>query len=607
MAAEQYSLNSGLISSLGTYSNQGEDLGQSALLLNVGDVLKARFEIIELLGEGGMGRVFKAIDARKTEAKSRNPYVAIKVLSPALARNTFLIAGLQRECEKAQELSHPNIITVYDFDIDGDYVFMSMEFLAGRPLSKIIFEARQSGGIAMNKAWPIICNMGEALVYAHKKNIVHSDFKPANVFITDQDEVKVLDFGIASRFGQTNADETIFDARAEGGLTPPYASFEMLNGSRADPRDDIYAFGLVVYEILTGRHPYDRKPASTIFLEQRSGQRLLLNPIPGLSRKQWKLLKSVIEILQEQRPKQLNEWLAQFNPQAQFMWKRWGARLFLILLFVVGITYLGWFSKLNDVSLEQNVVTNDMNLTPASSDKKPVVNMLPIANSGQDQQIEIGDKIVLDASESITQDDGPLQYAWRITDQPVNSNVILINSDSVTPEFTPDQVGDYKVELVVTDASKISSRPNTVLIQVVSNSTRINLSEASSQDGVLYLASSKENYKIGEELVLRFRVNQAGYMRVAHISSSGEIGELLPNKYQSSQIKPGQEYRIPPKADSFKMQVTGPPGSDKVVAVFSLSPIAKVKNIVTADAELVTKLQHLVISTATIQFQVLNY
>ncbi|MDD2759211.1 MAG: serine/threonine-protein kinase, partial [Methylomonas sp.] len=166
-------------------SGQSAESQQTTPRLGVGELLKGRFQIVEILGEGGMGVVFKAVDSRKLEARSKNPYVAIKVLNPALASNPTLIAGLQRECEKAQELSHPNIITVYDFDRDGDKVFMSMEYLVGRPLTGIIRQAGDAGGIQLEKAWPIIRQMGQALAYAHKKNIVHSDFKPANVFVTE--------------------------------------------------------------------------------------------------------------------------------------------------------------------------------------------------------------------------------------------------------------------------------------------------------------------------------------------------------------------------------------------------------------------------------------
>ena len=585
--------------------------GQTASLA-VGDVLKGRFEIVEALGEGGMGMVFKAIDARKLEAKSRNPYVAIKVLSPALAQNAVLIAGLQRECEKAQELSHPNIITVYDFDRDGDFVFMSMEYLAGQPLSKIIRQSAVSGGLKLERAWPIIRKMGEALVYAHKKHIVHSDFKPANVFVTDNDDVKVLDFGIASRLGQTEADETIFDARAEGGLTPPYASFEMLNGSRADPRDDIYAFGLVVYELLSGKHPYDRKPASKVFLEQRSGQQAMPKPVAGLNRKQWQLLKSAIEILQEQRPMRLDEWLELFEPNNQPKWA-YGVTGGLLLLLLGG----GGFYYLQSQSRpDRPVEAQSPPVAPAEVARPQVENPVipaepPLANAGDNLNAIVGQTVVLNGGQSRSRDGGPLKYAWRIITRPADSKAALTDADSATPRFIPDQAGNYTAELSVTDTGNQLSQPVTVSInvdQAMPSAPEIEavLHESTSRDGVLYLAASKPKYLIGDQLALNFRVAKAGYLRVAYLSSMGEISELLPNKYQPGKVKPGVEYRIPPKAQSFKLQVTGPAGIDRIVAVFSESPIAKVKNIATAEGTLVNELQDLAASSVMVQYDVLN-
>lgn len=577
-----------------------------AVPLKVGDTLKNRFEIIELLGEGGMGRVFKAIDARKTEAKSRNPFVAIKVLNPPLADNALLIAGLQRESEKAQELSHPNIISVFDFDRDGDHVFMLMEYMAGQSLAQLIRKVSVSGGMPLKDAWPIIRGMGEALAYAHKKGIIHSDFKPANVFITDQ-QVKVLDFGIASRLDQNPNDETVFDARTEGGLTPPYASFEMLNGSRADPRDDIYAFGLVVYELLTGKHPYGRKPASTVFLEQRRGEPAEPKPVSGLSRKQWQLLKSAINILQEQRPAKLDDWLTQFNPHLQTRLSGWMLiGLSLLALTVAGFAYWQWASPPAEVKLQPSAVNNDPPQTANSIEATEAPSVqLPIADAGKDRLAVVGQTIRLDATNSRAFDGGSLRYQWRIIEKPDHSKAEISHADAVASELTPDQAGYYRLQLVVTDGNNQHSLPVVVLVKASSDDTdQGDLSAGTSPDGVLSLASSQARYLIGEELTLNFRVKQAGYLRVAYISSRGEVSEIFPNQYQAIQVKPGVEYRIPPKADAFKMQITGPAGVDKIIAVFSPLPFVKVKTIVNAQGVLDPLLNNLAASTVSIQFQI---
>lgn len=286
-------------------------------LPSLGYELQGRFRLIEKLGEGGMGVVYKASDIHKEKAKSRNPYIAIKILNPKLAKDHNLVTALERESEKSQELTHPNVINVWDFVWGKEYVFIRMEYLSGITLQQLI--ARHPHGMPLHQAWPIIRQIGDALAYAHARNIVHSDFKPSNVFVTEEGQVKVLDFGIAARIkSKTDNDATVFDPRVMGGLTVAYASFEMFNGGQADPRDDVYAFGLVVYEMLSGCHPYQKDSAPKVFIEQqRTNKSVVLAPIPSLTRKQWQLLKSTLEILQERRPKNLTDWLQQFEQDIQ--------------------------------------------------------------------------------------------------------------------------------------------------------------------------------------------------------------------------------------------------------------------------------------------------
>lgn len=584
-----------------TYLVEQEEqvFAESLPYFSIGNRIKNRFEIEECLGEGGMGMVFKAVDLRKLEARSRNPHVAIKVLNPALAKNEVLVAALQRECEKAQSLSHPNIITVYDFDRDGDNVFMSMEYLAGQPLTQLIREAALAGGMKLDLAWPIIRKMGEALAYAHKKQIVHSDFKPANVFVTDSGEVKVLDFGIASKVDHADEHElTVFDARLEGGHTPPYASFEMMNGGKADQRDDIYAFGLVVYEMLTGHHPYQRKPASKVFFEQqREGRSPALAPIRGLNRKQWRLLKSAIELLQAQRPKNLDDWLLEFEPKSDKTYLKIGAAALSILGAGSYIAY-DQFSH----HIEPSVDTKPA-VAPIADTVKP-----PLANAGANQQAKQGVAVKLDGSASRSADGGAIEFDWRLLSKPEGSLSQFDESGSISPQFTPDRPGTYIAQLIVTDVGKRHSLPSTVMIEVPQPAVVATelLQQASSADGVLYLAAGKSQYRIGEDLTLTIRLAKSGYLRVAYVGANSEVSDLLPNQFQSGKVKADVEYRIPPKANSFKLEVTGPVGVDKIIAVFSESPLPKVSAMVNSDGSLVSEMLKPEISTVLIGYDVLK-
>ena len=275
----------------------------------VGDTLNGRFVLEECLGVGGMGTVYKALDLRKLEASDRRPYIAIKVLNLQFRGNPKSLIALQREAKKAQTLGHRNIVTVYDFDRDGPVVYLTMEYLSGQPLSRIL-RAPEFKGMPYAETLPIFKGMANALAYAHERGFVHCDFKPANVFLTDTAEVKVIDFGIARVFQrpEEETDATIFDPGSLGALTPAYASPEMLEHREPDPRDDIYALGCTTYELLTGRHPFGRVPAT-----QARGSGLKPQRPDGLGTRQWRALRTSLAFEREARMPTVTHFLQEFG------------------------------------------------------------------------------------------------------------------------------------------------------------------------------------------------------------------------------------------------------------------------------------------------------
>jgi hypothetical protein len=278
-----------------------------------GDTLNNRFVLEECLGVGGMGTVYKALDMRKLEASDRKPYVAIKVLNVQFRGNPNSLVALQREARKAQVLAHRNIITVYDFDRDGPIVYLTMEYLTGKPLSQLL---RTPGykGMPVRAALPIVRGMCNALAYAHEHGFVHCDFKPANVFLTTNAEVKVIDFGIARVFQrpEEESDATVFDPGSLGALTPAYASPEMIEHREPDPRDDIYALGCITYELLTGHHPFDRLSAT----QARNAQFKPQRP-PNLDAKQWRALRAALSFDRDTRMPSVARFIAEFDNEAR--------------------------------------------------------------------------------------------------------------------------------------------------------------------------------------------------------------------------------------------------------------------------------------------------
>jgi formylglycine-generating enzyme required for sulfatase activity/predicted Ser/Thr protein kinase len=237
----------------------------SSAPISEGAVLKHRFKLVECVGEGGMGRVYKAIDLRRVEARQQDVHVAVKVLTRSFRDYSGSLAALQSEATKLQRLSHPNIVRVIDVDRDGQTVFMTMEYLSGQPLKRVL-QSAAGRGLDVATALPILERIADALSYAHRNDIVHGDLKPSNVIVTDEGAVKVIDFGIARMMASPRRTSDVQSGRAESeslsGLTPSYASPEMLEQEQADPRDDVYALACITHELLTGQHPFERAAAT---------------------------------------------------------------------------------------------------------------------------------------------------------------------------------------------------------------------------------------------------------------------------------------------------------------------------------------------------------
>ena len=283
-----------------------------ARVMQPGVVLKDKYVLESVIGRGGMGVVFKARDLRREEAQDRNPHVAVKILNDEFRRHPESVMALQRESRKAQDLAHPNIVNVFDFDRDGTTVYMVMELLEGQSLDHVT-KGKSFDGMPMEEAFPLIEGLSLALSYAHRKGIVHSDFKPGNCFVTRDDVIKVFDFGIARAAkiqGDLSGDETKFDPGQLGALTPAYASLEMLEGEEPDPRDDIYALACVAYEMLIGRHPFDKYPA-----DKARDKKMKPAPIKGLTRRQQRALQNGLAFTRDKRAPSVDEFLEDLRPR----------------------------------------------------------------------------------------------------------------------------------------------------------------------------------------------------------------------------------------------------------------------------------------------------
>jgi serine/threonine protein kinase len=284
----------------------------------VGSVIKQRFKLEKVLGVGGMGKVYMALDLLKAEAKDKKPHVAIKLLNDDFKDHPEAFISLQRESSRQQKLAHPNIATIYDFDRVGGPntpVYITMELMEGMELKDFIKKTcRPKGGIPFDEAFEIIKQLGAGLIYAHERRLVHSDFKPGNAFLCNDGTVKTLDFGIARAVKNPvtgEAEKTLFDPGKLGALTPAYASLEMLEGEEPDTRDDTYALGCTCYELLTGKHPFNKLPAN------KAKENNLIPPyIKTLNKKQNRALRRSVAFLREDRSPSVGHFLEELEGKA---------------------------------------------------------------------------------------------------------------------------------------------------------------------------------------------------------------------------------------------------------------------------------------------------
>ena len=216
----------------------------------IGRLLLNRYELLEKIGEGGMGTVYKA------KCHLLNRFVAVKILKAEFSNDDEFVARFKREAISVAKLSHPNIVNVHDVGEENHVNFIVMEYINGKTLKQVI---KQNGRLSSEKTIDIVFQIAKALDAAHKKNIIHRYIKPDNIMITEDAMVKVMDFGIAK----------VLDSRTVTKLnnvmgTAHYFSPEQAKGSIVDCRTDIYSLGIVMYEMVTGGVPYNAESAITI-------------------------------------------------------------------------------------------------------------------------------------------------------------------------------------------------------------------------------------------------------------------------------------------------------------------------------------------------------
>ncbi len=233
-----------------------ETMDNRSTELTMGSIFAGRYQIVEELGHGGMGRVFRALDTQLHEE------VALKLIRPEIALDRDMLDRFRNELKLARKISHRNVGRMYELMDDRGAHFITMEYVPGEDLRSFI---RRSGQLTVGKTMAIAAQVADGLEEAHRLGIIHRDLKPSNIIIDREGNAKIMDFGIARSLS----------AKRSTGVgvmigTPEYMSPEQVEGRDVDPRSDLYSLGIILYEMLTGRVPFEGETPFEIGVKQKS-------------------------------------------------------------------------------------------------------------------------------------------------------------------------------------------------------------------------------------------------------------------------------------------------------------------------------------------------
>ncbi len=280
-----------------------------------GRLLAGRYELIEKIGEGGMAIVYKA------KCRLLNRYVAIKILRPEFTKDEQFVENFKRESQAAAGLSHPNIVSVFDVGHEGNIHFIVMELVEGKTLSQLIEE---KGRLDYKEAISITKQVASALSLAHKNQIIHRDIKPHNILITNTGVAKLADFGIAKAVSAA----TIIGGNNKVMGSVHYFSPEQARGAYVDERSDIYSLGIVLYEMLTGKVPFDGdNPISIALMHINEPMPSVSAEVPGLPPQLEKIIMKATDKYQNNRYRTADEMIEDLD-NIEFITKVMGQKAF---------------------------------------------------------------------------------------------------------------------------------------------------------------------------------------------------------------------------------------------------------------------------------------
>jgi len=330
--------------------------------LTTGSTFAGRYQIVEKLGKGGMGKVYRVVDKKLDEE------VALKLIEPEIAFDRKTIERFSKELKFARKIIHKNVGRMYELMEDEGRYFITMEYVSGQDLKGLI---RQTGQLTIGKSISIAKQVCEGLAEAHKLGVVHRDLKPHNIMIDKEGNARIMDFGIARSLDA----EGVTDAKVIIG-TPKYMSPEQVEGEAADQRSDIYSLGIILYEMVTEKTPFDGDTALSIALKHKTQvppeprefnaqipedlSQVILKCLEKDKEKRYQRAEEVLSELQSIEKKFPTEEriIKEKKLELETKRKRWqsflvpGIVLFVAAIIVAGYFFFGQFLKTGEIGTE---------------------------------------------------------------------------------------------------------------------------------------------------------------------------------------------------------------------------------------------------------------
>lgn len=280
----------------------------------LGTIIKNRYRLDTHMGFGGIGQVFGATDLELEARGHGHPRVTIKFVAIDLKHEPQALKALQAAVAATKFLKHPNIVRIFGVEHEDDRVFVVMEPLSGRWLGDQIRQVRKTG-MPPETAWPLIEGIAQGLSYAHAHGVVHSDLSPYAVFVTGAGVPKIMGFGLIHAVPTSNEAMDLLDTLTLHAYSEAYTADTWATHAKPHPADDLYPLGVIAYELLTGKHPFNRHSLTTA--RQKN---LSYEPIPNLNRRAKKLIEHCLSFERAERPNDGARFVRRMQGPAWLKW-----------------------------------------------------------------------------------------------------------------------------------------------------------------------------------------------------------------------------------------------------------------------------------------------